>query len=123
MTIGTSALFALMSLDLLAFTLFAARHSSSVVTSRSHLELGDHVLEFVRRLEHRHFAIGDGNDLASARVARHSGLAELDLKGPEAANLDVVSAFDGLLDSVEERVNYNRDVGAGESRLFRNFFD
>ncbi len=121
MTIRATTFLALMRFDLLTLTLLTAGHSSSGLPL--HRQLYDHVLKFVRRLEHRHFAIRNRDDFTGTWIAGLARLPELDLKRPESSNLNIVSGLDRLLHRFEERVNNDGNVGPSQPRSFCYFFD
>ena len=114
MTVGASAFFALVCLDFLALTLLTAGHQTSILI-RLYSQLGNHVLEFVRRLKYRDFAIRYRNYISGAWIARLSGLPQFDFECAKSTNLDIVAVFKRLLNRVKEGVNHDGNVSSGKS--------
>ena len=101
--ISASALFPLVRVDLMPFTFSAAGHRSSIYRFRLlQRKLRYHVLEFVRRLEHRHLPIRNRHDIPSAGIASLSSLSHFYLKSAKAPNLNVVSILDRFLHRIKK---------------------
>src|SRR5690242_15193291 len=85
--------------------------------------LVDEVLQFLARLE-----IGDAlgrhvHLVAGLRVAALAGLALAKAETAEAAQLDLLTAFESLDDALEHGVDDHLTVLLGEVRYARDFFD
>ena len=82
-------------------------------------QLRDHVLKFVGRLKHRNFPIRNRHDITRPRITGLACLAQLDLEGPKASNLDVVTILDRLSSRYQETNQQQRPHPSVSGRSFR----
>ena len=102
MSVPAPAFFPFVGLDLLAFAFLSAGHSSSCAAQQRQLDgqFGNHVFEFVGRLEDRYFAVRNRDNVSGPRIARLTSFSQLDLECAEPPDFDVVSCFQRFLDGL-----------------------
>src|SRR6185312_1256278 len=74
----------------------------------------DGIAQFFGRLEEGHALGGDIDAFAGLGIAADAGVALAGTEAAKAANFDLVAGFEGADDRLEERVNDDLPIPAGE---------
>jgi hypothetical protein len=117
-TILAQAFLPLVGGDFMAFFLLTARHSCLLTLD---LEIDYTALKFAGEFESGNSAFRYGDFLVGLGVAANARFAGFETESAKTTNFDVMTLGQYILDSLEQGINYNGDVFADDTGVFRYF--